>query len=109
MNKKQVIYQLKQVLNKVKDNRYNSLKNYFTSDFTEAERDALQYAIDFLSNEHNDANNINKIKEEYKETLKEEIQEHCDHTWGEDHWTWSCGGYHKCTKCGKIEEFYERD
>ena len=43
------------------------------------------------------------------EKTREEIQEHCDHNWGEEHWTWSCGGYRKCTKCGKIAKLYERD
>ena len=106
MNKKQVIYQLNSIVNKIVDYKINSK---LVPEFTTAEEYALKYAIDFLSNEHNDVNNINKIKEEYKETLKGEIQKNCDHTWGEDYWTWSCGGFHKCTKCGKIEEFYERD
>ncbi len=106
MNKKQVIYQLNSLLYKINDYKDNPK---LMLEFTIGERYALIEAIDFLSNENNDANNISKIKEEYKETLKEEIQKNCDHTWGENHWTWSCGGYHKCTKCGKIEEFYERD
>lgn len=106
MNKEQAIYQLKRALEKIIDYKVNSK---LIPEFTAGEEYALKYAIDFLKNENNDSKNINKIKQTYEEKLKEEIQEHCDHVWGEDHWTWSCGGYHKCTKCGKIEEFYERD
>ena len=80
LNKNQAIFQLEQVLNKVKDCRYKSLTK-FTTYFTEAERDALQYAIDFMKNENNDADNIYKIKQDYDKKLKEEIQERCDHEW----------------------------
>lgn len=108
MNKQQIIYQLKRLLDKLNDYKIEAPKSY-SSYFTEAEHNALQYAINFMKNENNDANNINKIKQDYNKKLKEEIQEHCDHEWGEEHWTWSCGGYRKCSKCGKTEDFYERD
>jgi len=106
MNKKQVIYQLNSIVSKIVNYQINSK---LIPEFTVAEEYALKYAIMFLKDEENDKKNIDNIKQTYKETLKEEIQKNCDHVWGEDHWTWSCGGYHKCTKCGKIEEFYERD
>ena len=106
MNKEQIIYQLERLLDKVNDCKGNSM---FKPEFTSTECQALQYAINFMKNEKNDVNNIDKIKQDYEKKLKEEIQEYCDHIWGEDHWTWSCGGYRKCTKCGKIEDFYERD
>lgn len=106
MNKKQVIYQLNSVVNKIVDYKINSK---LIPEFTTGEEYALKYAIMFLKDDENDKNNINKIKQTYKEKTREEIQEHCDHNWGEKHWTWSCGGYRKCIKCGKIEEFYERD
>lgn len=106
MNKKQVIYQLNSIVSKIADYKINSK---LIPEFTTAEEYALKYAIMFLKDDDNDKNNINKIKQKYKEKVIEEIQEHCDHVWGEDHWTWSCGGYHKCIKCGKTEEFYERD
>lgn len=108
MNKQQIIYQLERLLDKLNDCKIKAPKSY-SPYFTEAERQALDYAIKFMSDDKNDASNIYKIKDDYNKKLKIEIQEHCDHTWGEEHWTWSCGGYHKCTKCGKIEDFYERD
>lgn len=106
MNKKQVIYQLNSIVNKIFDYKINSK---LVPEFTTAEEYELKYAIMFLKDEANDKKNIDNIKQTYKEILKEEIQKNCDHTWGEEHWTWSCGGYRKCTKCGKIKEFYERD
>ena len=106
MNKKGMIYQLNSLLSKINDYKDNPK---LIPEFTIGERYALIEAIDFINDEKNDTENIYKIKQDYEKKLKEEIQEHCDHVWGEDHWTWSCGGYHKCTKCGKIEEFYERD
>lgn len=39
------------------------------------------------------------------EITEDDIQRACKHHWGPDIWTWSCGGYYVCTKCGKIEEF----
>ena len=105
LNKQQVIYQLNSLLTKINDYRdHPNLK----PEFNIGERHALIEAINFLKNENNDASHINKIKEDYNKKLKEEIQEHCDHNWIE-HWTWCCGGYLKCTKCGKEQDFYERD
>ncbi len=39
----------------------------------------------FLKDDKNNKNNIDSIKQTYKETLKEEIQKNCDHAWDEDH------------------------
>jgi hypothetical protein len=108
MNKQQIIYQLERLLDKLNDCKIKGPKSY-SPYFTEAERQALDHAIKFMSDEKNDASNIYKIKDDYNKKLQSEIQAHCDHTWGEEHWTWSCGGYRKCTKCGKTEDFYERD
>ena len=108
LNKNQAIFQLEQVLNKVKDCRYKSLTK-FTPYFTEAERDALQYAINFMKNENNDADNIYKIKQDYDKKLKEEIQERCDHELIRKTWVDACFYECTCRKCGKVEEFYERD
>lgn len=34
---------------------------------------------------------------------------YCGHDFGPRVWTWECGGYRECRKCGEREEFYERD
>jgi len=44
-----------------------------------------------------------------RETRERIRKEECNHDWGEEHWTWSCGGYRKCSKCGAVKDFYERD
>ena len=105
MNKKQIVYQLNSLLYKINDYKDNPK---LIPEFTIGEQHALIDAIDFINNEKNDAENIYKIKQDYDKKLKEEIQEHCDHNWIE-HWTWCCGGYKTCSKCGKIQDFYERD
>lgn len=50
-------------------------------------------------------NEIDNIKEEAKST----VQNNCDHHWGYKDWVDSCYYKCKCTKCGKVEYFYERD
>lgn len=105
INKKGMIYQLNSLLSKINDYKDNP---NLIPEFTIGEQHALIDAIDFINNEKNDASHINKIKEDYDKKLKEEIQEHCDHNWIE-HWTWCCGGYMTCSKCGKTQDFYERD
>ena len=105
MNKKGMIYQLNSLLSKINDYKDNP---NLIPEFTIGEQHALIEAIDFINNEKNDAENIYKIKQDYEKKLKEGIQEHCDHNWIE-HWTWCCGGYKICSKCGKIQDFYERD
>lgn len=108
MNKQEIICQLERLLDKLNYCKITEPDSYY-SYFTDTEHQALGYAIEFMGDEKNDASNIYKIKDDYNKRLQSEIQSHCDHTWGEEHWTWSCGGYRKCTKCGKIEDFYERD
>ena len=105
MNKKGMIYQLNSLLSKINDYKDNP---NLIPEFTIGEQHALIDAIDFINNEKNDAENIYKIKQDYDKKLKEEIQEHCDHHWIE-HWTHCCGGYMTCSKCGKTQDFYERD
>ncbi len=105
MNKNQIVYQLNSLLNKIKYYRFNNIS---APEFNLGERNALIEAINFIKDENNDAENIFKIKQDYEQKLKEEIQEHCDHKWVKN-WTWSCGGYLECLKCGKRQEFYERD
>jgi hypothetical protein len=106
MNKEQIIYQLKCILEKIRD--YN-LNSKIVPEFTWGEEIALKRAIDFMKDKNNDSKNIDKIKQDYNQKLKEEIQERCDHDWGYKRWVDSCFYTCTCRKCGKVEEFYERD
>ncbi len=106
MNKKQMLYQLKVLYNKLDDYKKNPK---LIPEFTAGELYALNKAIGFISDEDNDKENIDKIKDDCMKKMKEEIQNRCDHVWGEEHWICSTGGWRRCSKCGKIENFYERD
>lgn len=109
INKEHSIALLKDILRKMKDyKKFKYDKHNLPFDITKSEIDAIENIISFMENPDNDADNIYKIKQDYDKKLKIEIQEHCDHDWIE-HWTWCCGGYLKCTKCGKTQDFYERD
>jgi hypothetical protein len=55
---------------------------------------------------HNDE--VCEINTKHRDEVKDAEQKYCDHNWIKE-WTWSCGGYKKCSKCGAIEDFYERD
>lgn len=49
-------------------------------------------------------------RKQFERESRERIRrEECNHDWGPEEWTWSCGGYRKCRKCGAVKEFYERD
>ncbi|MBR4591162.1 MAG: hypothetical protein IKO36_10950 [Bacteroidaceae bacterium] len=53
-----------------------------------------------------------KQKKEMNERINikiERMQSQCQHKFGPKTWTWTCGGYHVCQICGKVEDFYERD
>ena len=52
---------------------------------------------------------LGELKDKHREEIRSAIREHCDHEWGPVNWTWSCGGYRTCRKCGKTEDYYERD
>lgn len=49
-----------------------------------------------------------EIKKE-RENIIKNMQSKCNHDWGEVTWTWCCGGYRTCKKCGLTEDYYERD
>ena len=106
MNKKQMLYQLKVLYNKLDDYKKDPK---FIPEFTDGELYALDKAIGFINDEDNDKDNISKIKDDCMKKMKEEIQNRCDHVWDEEHWTCSTGGWRRCSKCGKTEIFYERD
>lgn len=46
--------------------------------------------------------------EELEKLPLTDSQNNCSHNWYKT-WTWHSGGYRECTKCGRIETFYERD
>lgn len=46
---------------------------------------------------------------EERERIRKIIQAHCEHEWGRVIWNDSCWGYRTCIKCGKVEDYYERD
>lgn len=48
-----------------------------------------------------------KAKELEKQPLTDK-QKKCKHRWYKT-WTWHSGGFQKCTLCGRVETFYERD
>lgn len=102
MNKYEILYQLNNILEKL-DNckRFPKIPQ-----ITGNELKSLKEVIDYLKDEDK---RFAEIKEDYEKKLRFNIQKHCDHAWGRENWTWSCGGYRVCTKCGKVEDFYERD
>ena len=54
-------------------------------------------------------NKLYQERKEREEIIRRSIQENCDHDWGYKNWVDYCFYTCKCTKCGKVEEFYERD
>lgn len=49
-------------------------------------------------------------RKQVERELRQKIRmEECNHVWGPENWVDSCFYECKCTKCGKIETFYERD
>ena len=60
---------------------------------------------------------IEKFKRKKEEIMEEKMEDervrlrrrYCGHDFGPRVWTWECGGYRECRKCGEREEFYERD
>lgn len=106
---------LEQMISDCENNKHTNLSSVLNSSFN---RQALQIAINELRKPNEsvvckDLNNKVKILQEELEKEKKnkiaEIQSNCDHHWGPVEWTWSCGGYRTCTKCGLTEDYYERD
>ena len=60
---------------------------------------------------------LEKFKRKKEGILKEKRESerislrrrYCGHDFGPRVWTWECGGYRECRKCGEREEFHERD
>ena len=60
---------------------------------------------------------LEKFKRKKEEIMEEKMEDervrlrrrYCGHDFGPRVWTWECGGYRECRKCGEREEFYERD
>ena len=52
---------------------------------------------------------MNDMRAEESDKIRSAIQSHCDHHWGYKEWVDSCFYKCTCTKCGKVETFYERD
>jgi len=63
--------------------------------------------IDEMKKDH--YKELSKLEDKHRAEIRIAIQNHCVHDWGPVEWTWSCGGYRTCSKCGKTEDYYERD
>ena len=88
------------------------LANCYYSKYDDGYHDYMAGVIDGLNYVYNTLERQGlKIMtgEEYRKEIKKSIQENCDHDFGPVTWTWSCGGYRVCNKCGKHEDYYERD